>query len=166
MWTDRVETAAKSCKCRCRRPRSNWGTGSRPEFRNRMRKRHYAEQELQRSVVAHLKARAVPNTTYLHVPNGGGRSAIEGAILKGQGVKPGCPDILIWSHGKPFALELKTRLAVSVQTRSAASRRCKPPASSARSPSASTRPCVSSRNGDSSAGEWHEQQHGPEPPAP
>jgi hypothetical protein len=34
-------------------------------------------------------------------------SAIEGAILKGMGVVPGAPDLLLWQGGKSYALELK-----------------------------------------------------------
>jgi hypothetical protein len=42
------------------------------------------------------------------VPNGGWRSPIEGAILKGLGVQPGVPDLILVRDGLPFALELKT----------------------------------------------------------
>jgi hypothetical protein len=57
--------------------------------------------------VAHLRARSVPGVVFLHPPNGGGRSAIEGAIFKSLGVAPGAPDLLIWHGGQSFALELK-----------------------------------------------------------
>lgn len=35
---------------------------------------------------------------YVHVPNGGLRSGREAASLRRQGVKPGCPDYLIFSE--------------------------------------------------------------------
>jgi len=45
---------------------------------------------------------------YLHPANGGARSAVEGAILKGMGVMPGAPDLLLWKGGRSFAIELKS----------------------------------------------------------
>ena len=62
---------------------------------------------MHKAVVAHLKARGVPGLVYLHPANGGARTAIEGAILKGMGVVAGAPDVLLWHDGKSFALELK-----------------------------------------------------------
>jgi hypothetical protein len=41
-----------------------------------------------------------------NVPNGGWRSPIEAAILKGLGVQPGVPDLILVRDGRPFALEL------------------------------------------------------------
>ena len=32
---------------------------------------------------------------------------VEGAILKGMGVMPGAPDLLLWQEGRSYALELK-----------------------------------------------------------
>jgi hypothetical protein len=49
----------------------------------------------------------VAGLVYLHPPNGGARSAIEGAIFKSLGVMPGAPDLLLWHEGKSYALELK-----------------------------------------------------------
>jgi hypothetical protein len=56
-------------------------------------------------VFQHLAARGVGFA--FHVPNGGWRSPIEAAILKGQGVRPGVPDLIVIRDGLPFALELK-----------------------------------------------------------
>lgn len=43
------------------------------------------------------------------VPNGGARSPIEGAIFKGQGVKPGVADLVfIWGGGSA-CMEVKTK---------------------------------------------------------
>lgn len=65
------------------------------------------EQELQRAVIAHLKARGVPRLFFWHHPAGGFRRPIEAAIFKGLGVVAGIPDILILHGGTLFALELK-----------------------------------------------------------
>jgi hypothetical protein len=46
---------------------------------------------------------------YLHVPNGGARAAIEGAIFKGLGVVAGAPDLLLWHQGRSYAIELKAQ---------------------------------------------------------
>lgn len=69
------------------------------------------EQDIQKTVVAHLKARGVPGIVFFHVPNGarmpGRRGAIQGAIAKGMGVRAGVSDILALHRGEFFALELK-----------------------------------------------------------
>jgi hypothetical protein len=74
--------------------------------------RHFAfdspplpESAIQKAVFQHLAARGCGFA--FHVPNGGWRSPIEAAILKGQGVKPGVPDLIVIKDGRPFALELK-----------------------------------------------------------
>lgn len=69
------------------------------------------EDQEQRVVAAWLDAHGV---LWAHVPNGGARDRITGAILKGLGVKRGCPDILIFDP-PPIggyvgtAIELKRR---------------------------------------------------------
>lgn len=65
--------------------------------RNTRRKGDRAEQVFQiTSVVPYLKAVLDPaDTFWFHVPNGGARSAAEGAILKAMGVKAGVPDIVV-----------------------------------------------------------------------
>jgi hypothetical protein len=47
------------------------------------------EAQIQRAVIQHLKARAVPGLVYFHVPNGGSRGKIEAAKFKAMGVRPG-----------------------------------------------------------------------------
>jgi VRR-NUC domain len=64
-----------------------------------------SEEEIQRAVFAHLAARGCGFA--FHPANGGWRSPIEAAILKGQGVKPGVPDIIVVKDGMTYALELK-----------------------------------------------------------
>jgi predicted type IV restriction endonuclease len=66
------------------------------------------ETAVQRCVVQHLKVRAAPGVFAFHVPNGGWRRPIEGAIFKGLGVVAGVPDIIVIRGGRCFALELKS----------------------------------------------------------
>jgi VRR-NUC domain len=70
--------------------------------------RRRREQDIQRAVAAHLRARADSNVYWFHPANGGARSAVEGAILKGCGVRAGTPDFICVKDGRTFALELKT----------------------------------------------------------
>ena len=44
---------------------------------------------------------------WCHVPNGGNRNPITGKKLKLQGVKPGVPDVLIFTSKGGIAIELK-----------------------------------------------------------
>lgn len=55
------------------------------------------EQDFQiKAVAPYLDAILDPATAYwLHVPNGGVRSPVEGGILKAMGVRAGFPDILV-----------------------------------------------------------------------
>ena len=66
------------------------------------------EDQIQRAVFQHIRARGVPGLVAWHTPNGGQRKPIEAAILKGLGVRAGVADILAVYGGKIFALELKT----------------------------------------------------------
>jgi len=66
------------------------------------------EQTLQRAVLDHLRWRGMPGLFVFHYPPGGWRSSVEAAILKGLGVTPGVPDLLILHQGKLHALELKS----------------------------------------------------------
>jgi hypothetical protein len=65
------------------------------------------EAQIQRAVIEHLRRRGVAGSFAFHPANGGWRTAIEGAILKGMGVAAGVPDVIIISGGKVFGLELK-----------------------------------------------------------
>ena len=73
-------------------------------------RRRRPEQQLQRSVLEHLRLRGAPGIFFFHVPNGGARTAIEGAIFRSLGVVAGIPDLLIIRDGRTFALELKSEL--------------------------------------------------------
>lgn len=65
------------------------------------------EQQIQRAVFAHLRARAVPGVFAFHPANGGYRKPVEAAIMKGLGVVAGVPDVIAIHQGKTYALELK-----------------------------------------------------------
>lgn len=65
------------------------------------------EQILQQQVVRFLDM-AYPAVLAFHCPNGGARSAVEGAILKSMGVRPGVPDLcLLLPCGRTAWIELK-----------------------------------------------------------
>ena len=65
------------------------------------------EQQYQRAVIQHIAWRARPGVFAFHVPNGGWRSRVEGAILKAIGTVAGVPDIICIFEGRCYALELK-----------------------------------------------------------
>src|ERR1700722_19732859 len=69
--------------------------------------RKQPERALQVALIEHLSWRAPAGTWWTHFPAGGRRSRVTGAILKGMGTKPGCPDLFVVSHGKLYGLELK-----------------------------------------------------------
>ena len=65
------------------------------------------EQQIQRAVFEHLAIRGAPAMFAFHPANGGWRSHVEAAILKGVGVRAGVPDIIAIKGGRCYALELK-----------------------------------------------------------
>lgn len=67
------------------------------------------EQNIQRAVFQHLRARSMPGVFAFHVPNGGRRSKIEAAIMKGLGVRSGVPDVIVFYRAQIFGLELKAK---------------------------------------------------------
>lgn len=71
-----------------------------------------SEDTIQRAVMDHLARRAAPGTVFWHTPNGGTRNPVEAARLRGQGVMPGIPDVLILAGGRLYALELKAARGV------------------------------------------------------
>ena len=72
-----------------------------------MTRRNQPEAALQRSVIQHLTWRARPGAFFFHVPLGGYRTCVEGAILKAIGTVAGVPDIICIFEGRCYALELK-----------------------------------------------------------
>jgi hypothetical protein len=71
------------------------------------RHRRRPEDDIQRAVFQHLRARGAPGVFAFAVPNGGYRRAVEAAILKGMGVVAGVPDVIAIHEGRVYALELK-----------------------------------------------------------
>jgi len=65
------------------------------------------EQQIQRAVVAHLRARALHGVVFFHPANGGSRHPVEAAKLSGLGVLPGASDLILLYGGRFHALELK-----------------------------------------------------------
>jgi hypothetical protein len=72
-----------------------------------MTRRRQPEAQLHRSVVDLLGWCAKADVWFCHIPNGGARTAIAGALFKALGVRPGAPDLLIVRGGQPLFLELK-----------------------------------------------------------
>lgn len=70
----------------------------------------HLEDNLQIACMSYMRL-VYPDVLAFHVPNGGNRSAREGARLKKMGVVAGVPDILILATGsdyhKGLAIELK-----------------------------------------------------------
>ena len=90
------------------------------EGRKRTPRKKHAESEIQRSCVSWFREEFPSHALMLFaVPNGGGRSRVEGAILKGGGVTAGVSDlILLEARGGYGALciEMKTRSKRSGQS--------------------------------------------------
>lgn len=65
------------------------------------------EQEIQRQVFAHIKARAYPGVFAFHVPNGVHSSVRTGLAMKAAGLIAGVPDICVIHRATSHFLELK-----------------------------------------------------------
>jgi hypothetical protein len=65
------------------------------------------EQQIQRAIFQHLELRGASTMFAFHPANGGWRSSVEAAILKGMGVRAGVPDIIAIKDARCYALELK-----------------------------------------------------------
>src|SRR5215472_13155199 len=66
-----------------------------------------AEQQIQRAVFQHIRARGARGLFAFHPANGGYRRPKEAAILKGLGVVAGVPDIILIDRARVYGLELK-----------------------------------------------------------
>jgi hypothetical protein len=71
-------------------------------------RRAQPEQQIQKALFTHIRARAQPGVFAFHVPNGGYRRKTEAAIMKGLGVVAGVPDVICIYRGRVYALELKS----------------------------------------------------------
>lgn len=69
------------------------------------------EQAIHKAVADNIRKRGVSNLVWWHTPNqgrvGGQRGRVQGAILKGLGVRAGVSDFVFLRNGKFYALELK-----------------------------------------------------------
>ncbi len=65
------------------------------------------EQNFQRMLVKALRIVLPQDAFVFAIPNGGWRSPVEAAILKGGGVIPGIPDLAVIHAGRIYFLELK-----------------------------------------------------------
>jgi hypothetical protein len=109
--------------------------------------RERPEQIIHRTIVAHLRARAVPGCTWWHTPNGGWRSPVEAAIFKSLGVRAGVADLLLLHDGQFFALELKAPAGGSVKVRPLSLMTSRPPAELLHEPKDWMRLCANSNGG-------------------
>ena len=69
------------------------------------------ENVLQKAIAKLLEVAAPRKVMWFHVPNGEKREAVTAALLKGMGVKPGVPDLLLYdtSTGHLYAIEVKAK---------------------------------------------------------
>jgi hypothetical protein len=65
---------------------------------SKMTRRNRSEQRDQRAAIEHLAWRARPGAFFFHIPLGGFRTRVEGAILKAIGTIAGIPDLMWRSH--------------------------------------------------------------------
>jgi len=66
------------------------------------------ENEIQRAVFKHLDLRGAPGVFAFHPKNGNRDMRGRGAgVYTGLGVRPGIPDVIIWSEPNLYGLELK-----------------------------------------------------------
>lgn len=68
------------------------------------KKRGNPEAILQRAIIDRLRFLGV---LAVHIPNEGKRSAVTGRRMKGDGMRPGFPDLACYQHGKHALLEVK-----------------------------------------------------------
>jgi hypothetical protein len=72
-----------------------------------------AEEQLQRAVVQLLALYAGRGLlAFCHVPNGGWRTRAEAGAFVALGVRRGVPDLLVWTLGGCFGIELKSAKGV------------------------------------------------------
>ena len=74
--------------------------------------RRHDEDDLQRDVCRFLDVALPTGATYFAVPNGGKRHVREAARMKGLGLRPGVPDLLVIHDGRALFVELKTKRGV------------------------------------------------------
>ena len=75
-----------------------------------------SEQQIQKAVFGHLRARAVPGAFFWHPFSGGFRKPKEAAIFKGLGAIAGLPDVMVLHQGQLYSIELKTETGRPTET--------------------------------------------------
>jgi hypothetical protein len=73
----------------------------------RARRQRRPEQQLHIQIANALPTVLKPEVLWLHIPNGGARTRIEGSILKAMGVRAGAADFLFVVAGRAVFIELK-----------------------------------------------------------
>lgn len=78
----------------------------RGEFRElgAPKRRGNPEALIQRAIIDRLRLLGV---LAVHIPNEGKRTAATGRRLKGEGMRPGFPDLVCYQHGRHALLEVK-----------------------------------------------------------
>lgn len=70
-----------------------------------MKRRASPEQDFHAKAVApYLRLALAPGVLWLHIPNGGARSAVEGGILKAMGARAGAFDLMFVWHAAGWGL--------------------------------------------------------------
>jgi hypothetical protein len=72
-----------------------------------VKRRRRPEQQLHIQIANALPTVLKPEVLWLHIPNGGARTRIEGSILKAMGVRAGAADFLFVVAGRAVFIELK-----------------------------------------------------------
>jgi hypothetical protein len=71
-------------------------------------RRRRPEQQLHIQIANALPRFLKPEVLWLHIPNGGARTRVEGAILKAMGTRAGAADFLFVIKGRAVFCELKS----------------------------------------------------------
>lgn len=72
---------------------------------------NYPEAAIQRQIAGYLSWALAPPAWWTSIGHGGG-GEMRGMILKGMGLKPGVPDMLICYDGRAYFLEIKAAKGV------------------------------------------------------
>jgi hypothetical protein len=68
-----------------------------------------SETQIQQQFIQYLDLCAHRDLVYYAIPNGGGRSKVEGARLKKEGVRAGVPDVYFLFKGVSHYIEIKKK---------------------------------------------------------
>ena len=112
-----------------------------------MTRRAQPETQIQRAVIEHIAWRARPGVFAFHVPNGGWRSRVEGAILKAIGTVAGVPDIICIFQGRRLRARAQSRARPPHRRSALSTSGCAKPAQTSPWRTESTRHSHSSKPG-------------------